>query len=256
MRVVSVDGKLQTTGSWSEEEEKVKKQRLDIAKLKADIRLILEGRPQEEPASVEAQVLQHVASNTLQVYDKKNCFSTVIVNLEFTQPVCRPSLGYLQGRSRIRPDYTQIVNLDFAKVEAHVLSAMVAKPPALWLKYSQIPEVERNAGLWHVKDPQDNRIYVAGYRVVADDDLLYMKAALSVKQGDDYDSSLYLHPDASGWFVHVPQPWAVCPVPSYLNYHSLRRDGRIIAGMPGHDCWKLHHEQPCSHDVVAWKVVD
>lgn len=214
MRVVSVDGKLQTTGSWSEEEEKVKKQRRDIAKLKADIRLILEGRPQEE-APVQTQ-----------------------------------------GRSRIRPDYTQIVNLDFAKVEARVLSAMVSKPPALWLKYSQIPEVERNAGLWHVKDPQDNRIYVAGYRVVADDDLLYMRAALSVKQGDDYDSSLYLHPDASGWFVHVPRPRAVCPVPSYLNYHSLRRDGRIIAGVPGHDCWKLHHEQPCSYDIVAWKVVD
>lgn len=237
MRIVSVDGKLQTQGSWSEEEAKAKQQLRNIAQLKADIRLILEGRPQEETKPLEFSITPAPESVT----------------------------GYEQFVNRLNRKIVQacaLTKMDYSAVEQRVHAQMTikaARPPALWLRYDQIPEAERSNGLWHFKRPDGGPVWEARSQSVTDESYLYLRSANSVKEGDTYNSDLYTHPQSDGWFVHDPKPDSVCPVPFNLRIVTERRCGMKLAQLANDAYWPIGYPSelsPMDYDIVFWKVSD
>ncbi len=234
MRVINVDGKLQTTSSWGAEEDAAKKQRRTLAQLKADIRLILEGRPDQQEDSLPAQSLHPTQTSV--------CHKDRLV---FSGSPCTPG-GFDQHKDRL-------------KRKDNTLSGSAAiKPPALWLRYDQIPNSER-LGLWHHKGA-DGAIgpssYLSGIAGL-DPDRLFLRVERSVSIGKDYDLSLYTSPDLDGWFIHDPQPDSERPVHADLKILVRLRSGLVCSNLTNPSWWRLGHKlkrEPHYMDIVAWKL--
>ncbi len=235
MRVINVDGKLQTTSSWGAEAEAARQQQRVLAQLKADIRLILEGRPQEEPKTTELAL-----ASTPEVYE---------------QAANRLSREPVQASALTAVDYSSVEQRVCAQ-----MAATAAKPPALWLGLDQISKAERS-GLWHHTGTLKATIVSFADTIPESDwahKRYWLKAAPSVCYSASYQPWLYQHPDSDGWFIHDPQPDSVRPIPAYIKILVKFRNGSVGQASKLHSVWRIGVEgdrRPHCMDIVAWKLL-
>ncbi len=228
MRIVNLEGRLETQGSWEEVEDNLKRQQEDILKLRVSIRRFLEGTPFEsEYKSPETSVPKVQGP---QKRPKSKGRREFIVPNQVDKDDHRPITS--------EPWKSQVWYID--------------KPPVIWLRYTQISRLQRIRSIWHHLF-DDGTISPASVALLySNKGVKYLKAHADAKLGDEYDPSKYRHPDADGWFEHGPQ-FGLRPLYGHLTCLVLYRSGVLRRKIACKVDWSWRKE-PHLNDVVAWKL--
>lgn len=259
MKIVNVNGRLETRGTWEEAEAQATAQVAGIAQTRTELRAMLSGNRQFHEDPHAAQV-----ARPLSFKDREQ--------LAFDTWLARecPSgdVEAVHSRWLASDDYLDLLETAPAATLLPLMQPDAApatpakttqKPPAVWRTAAQVPRSERN-GLWFCETYRGGVSFAILPRF--DGSCRYLRAPEGVEFGADYDPSMYRRPDADGWFTHDPREDSMCPVPAGVKYEVRFVNGKISG------CWSLdggddplkclrwkNFNVVAGFTIAAWRVV-
>jgi hypothetical protein len=222
MKVVNVDGRLCTTGGWAETAEAEANQAQALAEQRAELRRMLEGNVQffDDPMAAEVVTVSDgkrgqlaAASGAALVGTKPDAGRALAVG-DLVEVMPHPAGGH--GWPWVKGPMDDVIGKtgkikEFVTVPggttyfwvrgagwenaytACQVRLLPAKPAALpgWRRGPDVPESERQSGLWFVRAscytsvavPPDGRVWMRDYE--------YRPAPPGVREGDAYSPALY-----------------------------------------------------------------
>ena len=266
MKIVNVNGRLETRGTWEETEAQATAQVACIAQQRAELRAMLSGNVQFHEDPHAAQVARPLSFKdreqlAFDTWLARECPSGDVEAVHSRWLASDDYLDLLETAPAatllplMQPDAAPATP---AKTTQKPPAKTTQKPPAVWRTAAQVPQSERN-GLWFCETYRGGVSFAILPRF--DGSCRYLRAPEGVEFGADYDPSMYQRPDADDWFTHDPREDSICPVPAGVKFEAKCRDGDI-AGQDEFDDdgsnWRLglpEDRSPHPHDILAWRVV-
>lgn len=263
MKIVNVNGRLETSGTWEEIEAQTTAQVACIAQQRAELRAMLSGNMQFHADPHAAVPVVHIGVDvgapggdaTAIAWRVGDRVMTVYDGPATVTRICDEDTGLLfSGVVGVKLDRDGREGVAGAKSLRPLLQPIAPKPPAVWRTAAQIPESERN-GLWffsrffHISP----KGAAAKERLFRSNCGFYLRAPEGTKPDTKYDPSMYQQPDAAGWFTHDPREDSVCPVPVGVKYEVRFGHGEVCKGDLRRWNWAERSED--RNTIVAWRVV-
>jgi hypothetical protein len=287
MKIVSINGRLETQGTWEETDAQAKRQAAGIVQQRTELRAMLSGNVAFHVDPRAAKPVKRVKRVRLCLTDEAEAEYASFYR-EYGGGNCSCHISAPCGScthpgnpsNQAEDDTAWVTCVDPARdgsdctvwtvgqgqthtvvggpVRMHNLPKAKAavKPPAVWRTADQIPQSERQ-GLWFYEDGCG--IPGTAGQCLFDGPGEYLKAPEGARTGDFYDFDAYQQSDANGWFAHDPQPDSVCPVPAGVKFVWRGRDGNIRRENCRHEVWwrvgVTGNSDEMGSDIVAWSPV-
>lgn len=232
MKIVNVNGRLETSGTWEEIEAQTTAQVACIAQQRAELRAMLSGNMQFHEDPHAAVPVVHIG-----------------VDMGAPGGDCTAVWVVYQGQTHTAAGSAAALhNLPKAPK-----APKAPKPPAVWRTAAQIPAYERNGLRFFSRFPSKPKGAAAKERFFSANFGFYLRAPEGTKPDTPYDPSMYQQPDAAGWFTHDPREDSVCPVPVGVKYEVRFGHGEVCKGDLHRWNWAERSED--RNTIVAWRVV-